>query len=73
MEHVQRMRPLDLGLEGKDDLDRCEDELHVTTNTLYFYDMHMAKIFFYGPNNSYTSTTFFRLIIFLCVYIFLPI
>lgn len=48
MEHVQRGRPLDLGLEGNDDLDRCEGELHVTTNTLCFYDMHMATISFMG-------------------------
>lgn len=27
MERIQRGRPLDLELEGKIDLDRCEDEL----------------------------------------------
>lgn len=46
MECMQRGRPLDLELKGLVDLDRCEDELSPTTNTLCFYDMHMGTISF---------------------------
>ena len=46
IEYVQGGRPLDLGLEGNVTSTFVKANYLVTTQTLYFYNVHMATILF---------------------------
>lgn len=52
MAYVQEGRPLDLELEGADDLNRCEGKLLYDQKHVVFLPHTYGYGFFEGPNNS---------------------